>query len=183
MSEGEMQARLWELRPRFFIESVGIMDQYLFAGIPERSSRDAIVDWLHSLRWERMPKFVPVPQLHMTVRFSYNTLASHIDQMKSVVDNFAKFKENYTIPVEKISLMGRHKTLFGFEFPQNHPTLKWAAKIFDVFVQGISHEPNIFGFRPHMRLAERVQKMPGLEGAPHDVKMHFAIVKGILNEV
>lgn len=180
MSDEETQARLWELRPRFFIESAGIADQYLFAGIPTKFSKEEIINWLHSLEFTKPPKFIPVPQLHLTIRFSYNTLVNHIEEIKNIVDGFAKFKNEYTIPVDKVSMMGRHKTLFGFEFP-NHPTLLWAAKTFDIFVKHISKEPNLYAFRPHMKLAERVEKMPLIRTHPQNVDMYFAVVRGILN--
>jgi 2'-5' RNA ligase len=186
MSEEEMRARLWESRPRFLMESVGITDQYLFAGVPTLESKEEILHWLHSLDFATKPKFVPMPQVHLTIRFGYNTLVDHIEEVKKVIDNVAGFKQENNIPVGRAAIMGKYKTLFGFEFEGRDgrtipPELKRAANIFDKFMNVLTKERQEYKFRPHMKLAEGVRIMPKIESHPQEVRMRFVMVRGILN--
>ena len=125
---------------------------------------------------------MPMPEIHLTMRFDYHTLVSHIEEIKKQIDQREVFKRPSNIPVEVVSLMGKQKTLFGFEFPQNNPALGWANKTFDIYVQGITGQKRSYAFRPHMLLAKYVLQHPiNEENHSGYVEVYFAIVRGQLS--
>ncbi len=172
-----------ELHCRLKLNEDEQRDKFLFAGIPTTESKAEIQQYLKQLQWQQIhfPSFIPLPQIHISIRFNFATLISHIEQLKQGIDSIEKYKRAAPIPVEDVALTGKHGTLFSFMFSPENSSLKQANIFFNQVYRQVTGDMKTFPLIPHMTLAKYVQKMPlGKENYPRIVPITYAIVRGIL---
>lgn len=181
MSDDELYRRLNCLNINEDAE--GGIDKFLFAGVPTKESKGDIHQYISQLRWmqRRPPAIIPLPQIHISIRFNSFTLVSHIEALKEGIDKIESFKRPTIIPVEDALLMGKNNTLFSFKFPQNDPNLNRANSFFNRVYYTITGDSKTFPLIPHMTLAKYVQDYPeGTKNHPQSLAITYMIVRGIL---